>query len=69
VLILYLVAGILGVIAIFVTQASVLEGYIVGAVVAIAGAYLLYRLLQVPPLPSGRSAPPDAPPDASPPKQ
>jgi UDP-GlcNAc:undecaprenyl-phosphate GlcNAc-1-phosphate transferase len=44
VLTLYLVAGALGVVAIFVTQASVLEGYVVGGSVAVAALYSLWRL-------------------------
>jgi UDP-GlcNAc:undecaprenyl-phosphate GlcNAc-1-phosphate transferase len=44
VLTLYLVAGALGVSAVFVTQASVLEGYIVGGLIALAALYALWRL-------------------------
>lgn len=44
VLTLYLVAGAMGVIAIFVTQASIREGYIAGGVVALAALYALWRL-------------------------
>jgi UDP-GlcNAc:undecaprenyl-phosphate GlcNAc-1-phosphate transferase len=44
VLTLYLVAGALGMIAIFVTQASVLEGYIAGGIVVMAALYALWRL-------------------------
>jgi UDP-GlcNAc:undecaprenyl-phosphate GlcNAc-1-phosphate transferase len=44
VLTLYLAAGTLGVIAIFVTQASILEGYIAGGVVALTALYALFRL-------------------------
>jgi UDP-GlcNAc:undecaprenyl-phosphate GlcNAc-1-phosphate transferase len=44
VLTLYLVAGTLGVIAIFVTQASVREGYIAGGSVALAALYALWCL-------------------------
>jgi UDP-GlcNAc:undecaprenyl-phosphate GlcNAc-1-phosphate transferase len=44
VLTLYLVAGALGVIAVFVTQASILEGYIAGGVVALAALYALWYL-------------------------
>jgi UDP-GlcNAc:undecaprenyl-phosphate GlcNAc-1-phosphate transferase len=46
VLTLYLVAGALGTIAIFVTQASVLEGYIAGGTVMLAALYALWRLEQ-----------------------
>jgi UDP-GlcNAc:undecaprenyl-phosphate GlcNAc-1-phosphate transferase len=44
VLTLYLVGGILGLIAVFVTQASILEGYIAGALVALAALYSLWYL-------------------------
>lgn len=44
VLTLYLVAGALGVVAIFVTQASVLEGYIAGGIVALVAVYALWHL-------------------------
>ena len=44
VLTLYLVAGSLGVIAIFVTQASIVEGYVAGGSVVLAAAYALWRL-------------------------
>ncbi|RMF26027.1 MAG: undecaprenyl/decaprenyl-phosphate alpha-N-acetylglucosaminyl 1-phosphate transferase [Chloroflexi bacterium] len=47
VLTLYLVSGALGVLAIFVTQASVLEGYAVGGTVAIAGLVALWKLEQI----------------------
>ncbi|MFZ5918881.1 MAG: MraY family glycosyltransferase [Chloroflexota bacterium] len=44
VMILYLVGGALGLLAIFVTQATVLEGYVVGGAVALAGAAALMAL-------------------------
>ncbi|MDY7040745.1 MAG: MraY family glycosyltransferase, partial [Chloroflexota bacterium] len=44
---LYLVGGLLGVIAIFLTQATVVEGYIVGAAVALAALYALWRMEQI----------------------
>ncbi|MCL4868012.1 MAG: undecaprenyl/decaprenyl-phosphate alpha-N-acetylglucosaminyl 1-phosphate transferase [Anaerolineae bacterium] len=44
VLILYLMGGIFGMTAIFVTQANVLEGYFVGGTVVAAAAYILWRL-------------------------
>ena len=44
VLTLYLVGGALGVIAVFVTQASVLEGYIAGGGVVLAALYAVWRL-------------------------
>jgi UDP-GlcNAc:undecaprenyl-phosphate GlcNAc-1-phosphate transferase len=47
VLICYLITGALGVIAIFVTEASILEGYIVGALVALAGLWGLWRMEKI----------------------
>lgn len=44
VLILYLMAGAFGIIALFITSADVLEGYGVGITVAALGTYLLVRL-------------------------
>jgi UDP-GlcNAc:undecaprenyl-phosphate GlcNAc-1-phosphate transferase len=44
VMIHYLVGGVLGVLAIFITQAGILEGYIVGAVAAVLGLVALIRL-------------------------
>jgi UDP-GlcNAc:undecaprenyl-phosphate GlcNAc-1-phosphate transferase len=44
VLTLYLVGGTLGLVAIFVTQASILEGYIAGALVALTALYSLWYL-------------------------
>jgi UDP-GlcNAc:undecaprenyl-phosphate GlcNAc-1-phosphate transferase len=48
VLVLYLACGAAGVIAMFMTQASVLEGYAIGVAVAILGVWALWRLEQVP---------------------
>jgi UDP-GlcNAc:undecaprenyl-phosphate GlcNAc-1-phosphate transferase len=42
VLLLYVVSFVLGMLAVFVTRASVLEGYAVGGVVALAGVYGLW---------------------------
>jgi len=47
VLMLYLVCCILGVIAMFLTQASMIEGYFVGALLVITALYALWRLEQV----------------------
>ena len=44
VMIHYLAGGAFGVLAIFVTQANVLEGYVAGAAAALAGLYALIRL-------------------------
>jgi len=43
VLTLYLVAGVLGMVAIFVTQASILEGYVAGGIVVLSALYALWR--------------------------
>ncbi len=44
----YLICAGLGVVALFITQASVIEGYIVGGVVAVVGVWSLWRLERVP---------------------
>lgn len=44
VMIHYLVSGVFGMIALFVTQASVLEGFIAGGATALAGLYYVWRL-------------------------
>ena len=48
VLTLYMVSFVLGLLATFVTQASVVEGYVVGGIVALAGLYGLWRLERAP---------------------
>jgi UDP-GlcNAc:undecaprenyl-phosphate GlcNAc-1-phosphate transferase len=47
VLICYLICAGLGVIALFVTQASVIEGYVVGGVMALVGLWGLWRMEKV----------------------
>lgn len=47
VLICYLICAGLGVVALYITQASIVEGYIVGGTVALSGAAWLWRLEQV----------------------
>ena len=47
VLICYLICAGLGVVALFVTQASVVEGYVVGSVMAVTGLAALWRLEKV----------------------
>jgi UDP-GlcNAc:undecaprenyl-phosphate GlcNAc-1-phosphate transferase len=47
VLVCYLICAGLGVIALFVTQASVIEGYVVGGVMALVGLWGLWRMEQV----------------------
>jgi len=49
VLMLYLVCCALGVVAMFLTQASIPEGYLVGALLLLFGLYALWRLEQVKP--------------------
>jgi len=44
VLVLYIAAFILGLVALFITEASVLQGYIMGGVVTVAGIYALWRM-------------------------
>ncbi|NLG51616.1 MAG: undecaprenyl/decaprenyl-phosphate alpha-N-acetylglucosaminyl 1-phosphate transferase, partial [Chloroflexi bacterium] len=53
VLVLYLACCILGVLAMYLTQASVPEGYLVGGVVLVAALYLLWKLERVGPLATG----------------
>ncbi|MCJ7737274.1 MAG: undecaprenyl/decaprenyl-phosphate alpha-N-acetylglucosaminyl 1-phosphate transferase [Anaerolineae bacterium] len=48
VLTLYVVAFILGLLAIFVTQASILEGYLVGGLTVLTGIWALWRMEQAP---------------------
>ncbi|HET91910.1 MAG TPA: undecaprenyl/decaprenyl-phosphate alpha-N-acetylglucosaminyl 1-phosphate transferase [Chloroflexi bacterium] len=48
VLSLYVVAFLLGLVAIFVTQASFVEGYVVGGAVALVGVYALWRVERPP---------------------
>lgn len=62
VLVLYLIQGALGVAALIVMQASVIEGYIVGGFVLICALYGLFRLEQLDlsqtnPTPPGKPAP------------
>jgi UDP-GlcNAc:undecaprenyl-phosphate GlcNAc-1-phosphate transferase len=47
VLMLYLVCCALGVVAMFLTQASVIEGYFLGGLLVIVAVYALWRLEQV----------------------
>lgn len=44
VLILYLIAGTFGMVAVFITQATIAEGYFIGAVTAVLGAFAIWRL-------------------------
>jgi UDP-GlcNAc:undecaprenyl-phosphate GlcNAc-1-phosphate transferase len=50
VLILYLTCCALGVIAMYLTQATIIEGYVVGGVTMLAGLYFLWRLQRVAPV-------------------
>ena len=45
---LYIVSFVLGMLAVFVTEASVIEGYVVGGLVAAAGVYALWRAEKMP---------------------
>ena len=44
VLILYLVSGVMGLIGIFITEATLLEGYAIGSAAVILGLYLIFWL-------------------------
>jgi UDP-GlcNAc:undecaprenyl-phosphate GlcNAc-1-phosphate transferase len=48
VFLLYIAAFVFGLLAIFVTRASFLEGYVAGSMVAVAGAIALWRLERPP---------------------
>ena len=50
VLVLYLVCGALGVLAMYLTQATIVEGYVIGGLVLLTGLYFLWRLGRVGPL-------------------
>ena len=45
---LYVVSFVLGLLAVFVTEASILEGYVVGGLAALAGLYGLWRVERPP---------------------
>jgi UDP-GlcNAc:undecaprenyl-phosphate GlcNAc-1-phosphate transferase len=60
VLILYLVCCALGVVAMYLTQATIVEGYVVGGLVVIFSCYWLWRLEKSGPLERG-PAPADGP--------
>lgn len=47
VLLLYLITGVFGMIALFITQASVVEGYLMAAVAASVALFAMYRLEKV----------------------
>jgi UDP-GlcNAc:undecaprenyl-phosphate GlcNAc-1-phosphate transferase len=46
VMIHYLAAGVFGLLAIFITQANIFEGYVVGVAAALVSAFALFRLEQ-----------------------
>jgi UDP-GlcNAc:undecaprenyl-phosphate GlcNAc-1-phosphate transferase len=56
VLTLYVVAFVVGLVAVFVTRASVLEGYIGGGIVALVGLYGLWRVERPPFYNGGRQS-------------
>jgi UDP-GlcNAc:undecaprenyl-phosphate GlcNAc-1-phosphate transferase len=47
VLICYLICAALGIVALFITQATIVEGYVVGGVMAVAGLAALWQLERV----------------------
>jgi UDP-GlcNAc:undecaprenyl-phosphate/decaprenyl-phosphate GlcNAc-1-phosphate transferase len=47
VLILYLVAGMFGLIALFVAEATLFEGYVMGTAVALTAFYAIWRLIKI----------------------
>lgn len=55
VLVLYLLGGMLGLIAIFITQATIPEGYFMGTAVALAGLLAIWRLERPDLNPHGRA--------------
>ena len=61
VLILYLAAGMFGMVGLFITQADIIEGYFIGGAVALFSLYTLWRLEK--PVPSHNTATGDAPAD------
>ena len=46
VLLLYLIAGAFGMVALFITEADIVEGYFVGAVVALLAAWAIWKLVK-----------------------
>lgn len=46
VLLLYLIAGAFGMVALFITEADIAEGYFVGAVVALLAAWTIWQLVK-----------------------
>ena len=47
VLLLYLVTGAFGMVGLFITEATITEGYLMAVVVAVVGLYAIYRLEKV----------------------
>jgi hypothetical protein len=56
VFLLYITAFVLGLLAVFVTQATIFEGYLVGGAVLVTGVIGLWRL-ELPPFWPPRAAP------------
>lgn len=54
VLILYLTAGVFGMMGLFITQADVVEGYIIGGATALLGAYAIWWLERRRPVAGGK---------------
>ena len=44
VLVIYLLTGIFGMVALFITEATIVEGYFIGAIVLLMSAYAFFRL-------------------------
>jgi UDP-GlcNAc:undecaprenyl-phosphate GlcNAc-1-phosphate transferase len=47
VLILYLFAGMFGLIALFITEATIFEGYVIGTAVALTALYAIWWLIKI----------------------
>ena len=56
VLVLYLACCVLGVFAMYLTQATIAEGYVIGGLLLATALYLLWRLERLPVLPPGDQA-------------
>jgi len=48
VMLLYLVGGMLGMVAVFITQADLIEAYLLGGIVLLAAVWGIWRLERVP---------------------
>jgi len=66
VLILYLIGGALGVLAMFLTQADVIESYVIFTSVSVAGILGILRLERPQLIPTKSTPPAEVPGDAKP---